>query len=165
MLVLPMVKAVFPGSFDPPTNGHLNLIKRGSFLFDSLDVLISINYKKKYLLSPEERFQLMQDMVKDIPNVRVTLWEKLVVDYAENNGISVILRGVRALDDFSYEFELSMLNKQLNPNVETIFLPTEQKYIVMRSSSIKEMVNLGADVGNMVPPGVETLLKLKRNKA
>ncbi len=159
-----MVKAVFPGSFDPPTNGHLNLIRRGSFLFDSLDIVISVNYKKNYLLSPEERFQLIQDMVRDIPNVTVTLWDKLVVDYAENNGISVILRGVRALDDFSYEFELSMLNKQLNPRVETIFLPTEQKYIVMRSSSIKEMVKLGAYVGNMVPPAVEKVLKMKQNK-
>jgi pantetheine-phosphate adenylyltransferase len=128
--IMNMVKAVFPGSFDPPTNGHLNLIKRGSQLFDSLDVVISVNHQKKYLLSPEER-------------------------------LSLIMRGVRAVDDFGYEFELSMLNKQLNPQVETIFLPTDRKYIVLRSSSIKELVQLGADVTKMIPSNVEKLLREK----
>lgn len=156
-----MVKAVFPGSFDPPTNGHLNLIKRGAKLFDSIDVVISINYQKKYLLSPDERLILMQEMVKDIPNVTVTLWDKLIVDYARTNNIRVIMRGVRAVDDFGYEFELAMLNKQLNPQVETIFLPTEQKYFVLRSSSIKELVSLGADVTGMIPKNVENLLREK----
>ncbi|QEN07540.1 pantetheine-phosphate adenylyltransferase [Oceanispirochaeta crateris] len=156
-----MVKAVFPGSFDPPTNGHLNLIKRGSQLFDSLDVVISVNYQKKYLLTPEERFTLINDMIEDIPNVTVTLWDRLIVDYAHNNNIGVIMRGVRAVDDFGYEFELSMLNKQLNPQVETIFLPTDQKYFVLRSSSIKELVQLGADVSKMIPLNVEKLLREK----
>lgn len=156
-----MVKAVFPGSFDPPTNGHLNLIKRGAKLFDSVDVVISVNYQKKYLLSPEERFTLMKEMIKDIPNVTVSLWDKLIVEYAHNNDIRVIMRGVRAVDDFGYEFELSMLNKQLNPQVETIFLPTEQKYFVLRSSSIKELVILGADVSEMIPKNVEYLLREK----
>jgi pantetheine-phosphate adenylyltransferase len=156
-----MVKAVFPGSFDPPTNGHLNLIKRGAKLFDSVDVVISVNYQKKYLLSPEERLILMKEMVKDIPNVSVTLWDKLIVEYARKNDIRVIMRGVRAVDDFGYEFELSMLNKQLNPQVETIFLPTEQKYFVLRSSSIKELVSLGADVTGMIPKNVEDLLREK----
>ena len=157
-----MVKAVFPGSFDPPTNGHLNLIKRGSVLFDSLDVVISVNYQKKqYLLSPEERFDLMSEMVQGIPNVKVTLWDKLIVEYARNNDIGVIMRGVRAVDDFGYEFELSMLNKQLNNEVETIFLPTDMKYLVLRSSSIKELVTLGADVSKMIPPNVKSLLEEK----
>ncbi|MDC7240124.1 MAG: pantetheine-phosphate adenylyltransferase [Spirochaetales bacterium] len=160
-----MVKAVFPGSFDPPTNGHLNLIKRGSQLFDSVDVVIAFNDKKKYLLTPEERFELMQEMVRDIPNVTVTLWSHLIVDYAQQNNIGVIMRGVRAVDDFGYEFELSMLNKQLNPGVETVFLPTEQKYFVLRSSSIKELVSLGADVTGMIPANVEKLLveKIRNN--
>lgn len=156
-----MVKAVFPGSFDPPTNGHLNLIRRGAELFDSVDVVMSVNYQKKYLLSPDERFSLMKEMVQDIPNVKVTLWEKLIVDYAQANDIRVIMRGVRAVDDFGYEFELSMLNKQLNSEVETIFLPTEQKYFVLRSSSIKELVTLGADVSEMIPKNVEDLLREK----
>jgi len=156
-----MVKAVFPGSFDPPTNGHLNLIKRASSLFDSVDVVISVNHQKKYLLSPEERFSLMAEMVEGISNVEVTLWDKLIVDYAQQNDIGVIMRGVRAVDDFGYEFELSMMNKQLNPNVETIFLPTDQKYIVLRSSSIKELIQLGADVTKMIPENVEKLMRRK----
>ncbi len=159
--IMNMVKAVFPGSFDPPTNGHLNLIKRGSQLFDSLDVVISVNHQKKYLLSPEERLSLMENMIESIPNVSVTLWDKLIVDYAQENDIGVIMRGVRAVDDFGYEFELSMLNKQLNPQVETIFLPTDRKYIVLRSSSIKELVQLGADVTKMIPSNVEKLLREK----
>jgi len=156
-----MVKAVFPGSFDPPTNGHLNLIKRGAKLFDSVDVVISVNYQKKYMLTPEERLSLMKEMVEGIPNVKVTLWDKLIVNYARDNDIRVIMRGVRAVDDFGYEFELSMLNKQLNPQVETIFLPTEQKYFVLRSSSIKELVVLGADVTEMIPENVENMLREK----
>ena len=156
-----MVKAVFPGSFDPPTNGHLDLIKRGSELFDSLDVVISYNYQKKYLLEPDERFNLMKEMTRGIDNVKVTLWDKLIVDYATENAISVILRGVRAIADFGYEFELSMMNKQLAPHIETVYLPTAQKYFVLRSSSIKELVQLGADVSAMVPKNVEILLKEK----
>ena len=160
-----MVKAVFPGSFDPPTNGHLNLIKRGSELFDSLDVVISYNHQKKYLLEPHERLNLMKEMTQGIDNVTVTLWDKLIVDYAAEKNISVILRGVRAIADFGYEFELSMMNKQLSPHIETVFLPTAQKYFVLRSSSIKELVQLGADVSTMIPKNVETLLieKIKRN--
>ena len=156
-----MVKAVFPGSFDPPTNGHLNLIKRGSELFDSLDVVISYNSHKKYLLGPQERFSLMEEMTREIGNVKVTLWDRLIVDYATENQISVILRGVRAIADFGYEFELSMMNKQLAPHIETVFLPTAPKYFVLRSSSIKELVQLGADVSTMIPPNVETLLRKK----
>jgi len=156
-----MVKAVFPGSFDPPTNGHLNLIKRGSELFDSLDVVISVNYQKKYLLDAEERYALMKEMTRDIKNVKVTLWDRLIVEYAAENSIGVILRGVRAIADFGYEFELSMMNKQLSPHIETIFLPTDQKYFVLRSSSIKELVQLGADVSSMIPGNVEEMLKKK----
>ena len=161
MILIIMVKAVFPGSFDPPTNGHLNLIKRGSELFDSLDVVISNNPQKKYLLEPQERLGLIKQMTRGIENVTVTLWDKLIVDYATENDISVILRGVRAIADFGYEFELSMMNKQLAPHIETVFLPTAQKYFVLRSSSIKELVQLGADVSAMIPANVETVLKSK----
>ncbi|OQY35086.1 MAG: pantetheine-phosphate adenylyltransferase [Spirochaetaceae bacterium 4572_59] len=156
-----MVKAVFPGSFDPPTNGHLNLIKRGSELFDSLDVVVSNNLHKKYQLETQERFDLMKEITEGIANVKVSLWNSLIVDYATNNNISVILRGVRDIADFGYEFELSMMNKQLAPHIETVFLPTEQKYFVLRSSSIKELVQLGADVSSMVPSNVEALMKKK----
>lgn len=124
-------------------------------------MVISNNHHKKYQLEPQERFDLMKEITEGIPNVKVTLWDSLIVDYASNNDISVILRGVRAIADFGYEFELSMMNKQLAPHIETVFLPTEQKYFVLRSSSIKELVQLGADVSTMVPANVEALLKKK----
>jgi len=156
-----MVKAVFPGTFDPPTKGHLNLIKRGAELFDTLDVVIAVNTTKQPLLSPEERLDLLNESVRDLTGVKVSLCDKLIVDYAEENDIKVILRGIRNLADFGYEFELSMMNKQLKNSVETVFLPTDPKYFVLRSSSIKELLSFHADISEMVPPHVEKLLKSK----
>lgn len=153
-----MVKAVLPGTFDPPTNGHINLIRRGAGLFDSLDVVIAVNDQKKTLLTSEERFSLLQESLKDIPGVKVKLWDRLIVDYAAENSIKVILRGVRAIADFGYEFELSMMNKQMSAGIETVFLPTDPKYFVLRSSSIKELLRFNADISQMVPKHVEKLL-------
>ncbi len=156
-----MVKAVFPGTFDPPTNGHINLIYRGAELFDSLDIVIAVNNQKTPFLNSEERFALLNESVKDIPGVQVKLWDRLIVDYAEENGIKVILRGVRGVADFGYEFELSMTNKQMSSGIETVFLPTDPKYFVLRSSSIKELLRFDADISQMVPVHVEKLLKSK----
>lgn len=160
-IVLFMVKAVFPGTFDPPTKGHINLIKRGAALFDTLDVVIAVNTNKMPLLTPEERMELLSESVKDLSGVKVTLCNKLIVDYAVENDIKVILRGIRNVADFGYEFELSMMNKQLKSSIETIFLPTDPKYFVLRSSSIKELLNFHADISGMVPAHVEKLLKRK----
>lgn len=156
-----MVKAVFPGTFDPPTKGHINLIRRGAELFDSLDVIIAVNTSKQPLLTPEERLVLLSESIKDFPNVSVRLWDRLIVDYADRHGIKVILRGIRNTVDFGYEFELAMMNKQLKASVETVFLPTDPKYFVLRSSSIKELLNFNSDISQMVPPHVEKLLKSK----
>jgi len=156
-----MVKAVFPGTFDPPTKGHINLIRRGAELFDSLDVIIAINNSKTTLLSPEERLALIGESIKGISGVTVKLWDRLIVDYAFEHNIKVILRGIRNSADFGYEFELAMMNKQLNSAVETIFLPTDPKYFVLRSSSIKELLNFDADISEMVPAHVEKLLRSK----
>lgn len=156
-----MVKAVFPGTFDPPTKGHINLIRRGAVLFDSLDVIIAVNSQKKPLLSPGERLDLISESIKDMPGVSVHLWDRLIVDYAVSNDIKVILRGVRNSADFGYEFELAMMNKQLNAGVETIFLPTDPKYFVLRSSSIKELLMFDSDISQMVPSHVEKLLRSK----
>lgn len=156
-----MVKAVFPGTFDPPTKGHINLIKRGAQLFDSLDVVIAVNTSKKPLLTPEERLDLLNVSVRDIDGVTVSLCDSLIVDYAEKNDIKVILRGIRNVADFGYEFELSMMNKQLKSSVETVFLPTDPKYFVLRSSSIKELLSFHSDISGMVPPHVEKLLQTK----
>jgi len=156
-----MVKAVLPGSFDPPTNGHINIIERASAIFDTLHVVISVNAQKNYLFSAQERFDMMTELTRDLKNVSVYLWDNLIVDYARKVGATVLVRGVRAFTDFGYEFELSMLNKDLGPEIETVFLPTDPKYFVLRSSAIKELTILNSDISKMVPPLVEAGLKDK----
>jgi pantetheine-phosphate adenylyltransferase len=155
------MKVIYPGSFDPPTNGHLDIVKRASGIFENLEVVIADNPRKQYTFSAEERFEMITTMVADLPNVQVTIWRGLIVDFAEKVGARIILRGVRALSDFDYEFELSMMNRALNPKVETILMPTDQKYFVLRSSSMKEVAIFVGDISEMVPPVVEKALKEK----
>ncbi|GAB4372552.1 MAG: pantetheine-phosphate adenylyltransferase [Spirochaetales bacterium] len=157
------MKVVIPGSFDPPTFGHLNLIIRASRIWDEIDVVIAENPTKNYTFSAEERKQMMEALLKEYPNIHVTIWDRLIVDYAEKTGARILIRGVRALADFTYEFELSMVNKGLNPSIETIFMPTDPKYFVLRSSAIKEIASFGGDISAMVPPLVaEELYKKVR---
>lgn len=150
---------IYPGSFDPPTNGHLDIIKRAAGIFDQLQVIIADNPRKTYFFPAQERLGMIREMVADWPNVQVTLWHGLVVKYAEQSGARLILRGVRALADFDYEFELSMMNRALSPKIETIFMPTDQKYFVLRSSAIKEVALFGGDISEMVPPVVAKALR------
>jgi len=145
------VRAMLPGSFDPPTNGHVNMIERASRLFDSVVVVVADNISKKCLFSADERVAMLTSILKGLSNVEVVVWNGLIVDYARQSGISVMIRGVRALVDFGYEFELAMTNKQLYPDLKVVFLPTDPKYFVLRSSAIKEMAAFGADIGKMVP--------------
>ncbi|HUX51681.1 MAG TPA: pantetheine-phosphate adenylyltransferase [Spirochaetia bacterium] len=156
-----MLRALFPGSFDPPTNGHMNLIQRVCGIYDQVDVVIAVNPTKQYTFSPDERFQMMSELVKPYPNVSVHLWDRLIVEFAEKVGARLMVRGVRALDDFSYEFQLSMVNKGLNSTIETIFMPTDPQYFVLRSSQIKELARLGGDISTMVPDLVADALRRK----
>jgi len=155
------MKAIYPGSFDPPTNGHLDIMRRASEIFDHLEVVIADNSQKRYLFSAAERFEMITNMVAELPNVEVTTWQGLIVDFAQKVGARVIVRGVRALSDFDYEFELSLMNRVLNPKIETLFMPTDQKYFVLRSSGIKELALFGGDISEMVPPVVERFVKAK----
>ena len=152
---------IYPGSFDPPTNGHFDIMNRAANIFEQLEIVIADNPQKKYLFSAEERFEMITTMVAEFPNVQVTIWRGLIVDFAEKIGAKVILRGVRALSDFEYEFELSMMNRALNPRIETLFMTTDQKYFVLRSSGIKEVALFGGDISEMVPPVVEKKLREK----
>lgn len=152
--------AAFPGSFDPPTLGHINIIQRASAIFDEICVVIAENHLKKYFFNAEERFELMSSLVKPWKNVSVALCRGLVVDFMKEKGISLLLRGIRE-GDFSYEFELSMMNKQLNPDIETVFLTTEPKYSFIRSSTIKEIGSFGGDISLMVSPEVTRAIKEK----
>jgi len=156
-----MVKAVFAGSFDPPTFGHLNIIERAQKLFSEIHVVTAINKNKKYCFSDEERLNIIRDLVSPWNNVSVHLWDSLIVDYAKSIGAGVLIRGVRNDNDFLYEFDLAMMNKSLNPQIETVFLVPDPKFFVLRSSSIKELAAFGGDVSNMVPPIVDAMLKKK----
>ena len=156
-----MFKAVFPGSFDPPTLGHLNIIERASAIFDEVVVVVAENLKKKYLFTAQERLELIREMVKTRKNVSCFIWDSLIVDFMKRENIKLIIRGVRGMDDFSYEFELSMMNKALYPHIETLFMTTDPRYIVLRSSSIKEIASFHGDVSLMVPQLVADALTRK----
>ena len=151
-----MFKVLLPGTYDPPTNGHLNILRRAARLFDAVEVVIAVNPGKTYLFSEAERLAMMKSLAQGLPNVSVTTWNGLIVDFADRIGVHTIVRGVRALADFDYEFELSLMNRSLNPRVETIFLPTDQKYSVIRSSAIKDIALFGGDISGMVPSIVAT---------
>ena len=156
-----MVKAVFAGSFDPPTFGHLNIIERAQKLFPEIHVVIAVNKNKNYCFSGAERLDVIQQLVSRWNNVSVHLWDSLIVDYAKKIKADVLIRGVRNDNDFLYEFDLAMMNKSLNPQIETLFLVPDPKFFVLRSSSIKELAAFGGDVSTMVPPIVEAMLKKK----
>jgi pantetheine-phosphate adenylyltransferase len=156
-----MLKAAFPGSFDPPTCGHINIIQRAASIFDELMVVVAENRQKKYLFSAAERIAMIGELVKEHKNVMVELCDTLIVDFLRRRDIRLLVRGVRGVDDFSYEFELSMMNKALNSRIETIFMTTDPEYFVLRSSSIKELASFHGDVTGMVPPLVAEALKAK----
>ena len=157
----PMNRIIYPGTFDPPTNGHLDVVHRAALLFERVDVVISVNPQKKTLFSPAERLEMMRTMVQGLGNVEVHVWQGLIVEYAERAGARILLRGVRAVSDFDYEFELALMQKHLDRRVETIFLPTAQEHFLLRSSTVKEIASLGGDVSDMVPPVVEKALRAK----
>ena len=154
------MKAVFPGSFDPPTLGHLDIIERASGIFDELVVLVAENRQKRYLFSAEERLEMLRKTVNG-GNIRCASWNSLIVDFMKQEGIRILIRGIRGIDDFSHEFELSTMNKALYPGIETFFLTTDSRFAVLRSSSIKEIASFHGDVSQMVPPFVEDALKKK----
>ncbi|MFP3091396.1 pantetheine-phosphate adenylyltransferase [Treponema sp. TIM-1] len=156
-----MLTAAFPGSFDPPTLGHLNIVERAARIFDELLVVVAENRQKKYLFSAEERVAIVSSLVEPWKNVSVTLCDSLIVDFIKERNIRLLLRGVRGGGDFSYEFELSMMNKALDSSIETIFMTTDPEYFVLRSSAIKELASFHGDISAMVPPLVAKALEDK----
>ena len=156
-----MIKAVYPGSFDPITNGHLNIINRASKLYDELIVLVAISPAKKPFFSIEEKVNMIKDSVKDLPNVKVDFYEGLVVDYASKNNVQVLVRGLRAVSDFEYEFQLAAANRFINNEIEMLFFMANSENNFISSSMIKEMALAGQDVSSLVPPMVTKYLKEK----
>ena len=156
-----MMKAAFPVSFDPPTSGHLNIIQRAAAIFDELVVVVAENRQKKYLFSAEERASLIRELIVDLKNVSVTVCDSLIVNFMQKSDIKLLVRGIRGLEDFSHEFDLSMMNKTLDPGIETIFMTTSPEYFVIRSSSIKELASFNGNLHGMVPELVAKALKEK----
>jgi pantetheine-phosphate adenylyltransferase len=152
---------IYPGSFDPLTNGHLDIMKRAARLFDSVTVAVANNEEKKPLFTLEERVSLVQQSIQAMPNVTVDSFAGLLVDYVESRGGQAIIRGLRAISDFEFEFQLALMNRKLNERVETIFMMPKETYTFLSSRIIKEIARLGGDVGTFVPPHVESALKTK----
>lgn len=146
-----MKKAVYPGSFDPFSNGHLDIVKRSSKLFDEVHILVSNNIFKKTIFTTEERIEMIKECIKDIPNIVVASFDGLVVQYCKNNNISIIIRGLRNYNDYENEFSLYQYNKDIYQEVETILLLPSTKTQFVSSSAIKELVNFNCDISNYVP--------------
>ncbi len=153
--------AVYPGSFDPITNGHLSLIQRSLQMFDELIVAVAINPDKKPLFTIQERLDMIRETVKGMDNIEVDSFQGLLVDYACSKNSNVIVRGVRALSDFEYEFQLALMNRRLNRNVQSVFLMTDYKWFYISSTIIKQAAQLGGSIEGLVPPIVCRRLKEK----
>jgi pantetheine-phosphate adenylyltransferase len=153
------VVALYPGSFDPITNGHLDLIQRGSALFDRLIVAILRNDEKQPLFSVEDRIEMLQEVIGDLPNVEVGSFGGLLVDYAAERSASVILRGIRAVSDYEYELQMALMNRRLRPEIETVFLMASEAHSFISSRLVKEVIRLGGNIADLVPPSIEGRLK------
>lgn len=153
--------AVVPGSFDPITNGHLDIINRGAAIFGEVYVVVLNNSSKKSLFSIEERMKLIRDATTHLPNVKVDAFSGLLMDYAASVKASAIIRGLRAVSDFEYEMQITSMNRLLNPEIETFFIMTRNQYSFLSSSIVKEVAKYGGDIGKLVPEHVEKALMAK----
>ena len=161
-----MIKAVYPGSFDPLSNGHLDIINRAAKILDELHIIVSINKSKKNTFTIEERVNMIKLVTKHLPNVYVTSYEGLVVNYCKENGIKILIRGLRNYQDYETEFSLYQFNRDIDSNVETMLMMPTNKHIFVSSSAIKELVSFDADISNYVPAEIKDMIisKYKNNK-
>ena len=153
--------AVYPGSFDPLTNGHVDIIERGARLFDRIVLAILVNVDKSPLFSIEERVAILREVFADHPNVEVETFDGLLVDYARHRGADVIVRGLRAISDFEYEMQMALMNRHLNAEIETVFMMPSEEYTYLSSRLAKEVFALGGSVAGLVPDVVETRLRMQ----
>jgi pantetheine-phosphate adenylyltransferase len=153
-----LVRAVYPGSFDPVTNGHLDIIDRASKVFNHLIVAVLENPRKNALFSMEERVKMLKRIIKPYNNVEIDFYQGLLVDYAQKNNVAIIIKGLRAISDFEFEFQMALINRKLNSNVETMFMMTNNKYSFISSSLVKEVASYGGDISELVPPQVYEMI-------
>lgn len=162
---MPERLAVYPGSFDPLTNGHVDIILRGSKLFDRIIVAMLVNPEKAPLFSADERVETAREVFRDHPNVEVDTFDGLLVEYARRKGASVIVRGLRAVSDFEYELQMALMNRRLYPDVETVFMMPGEAYTYLSSRLVKEVFALGGSISGLVPEIVEARLRQKQREA
>ena len=160
-----MAIALVPGSFDPVTNGHLDIIQRAAAMFDNVLVAVAKNNSKAPLFTLEERVEILTEVCNDFPNVRIDSFEGLLVNYAAENEATVIVKGLRAVSDFEYELQMALMNRRLKQNVETVFLMTGAEHSYLSSSIVKEIARLGGSVEGLVPQSVERRLQSKLAKS
>lgn len=156
---------MYPGSFDPITNGHVDVIERASLLFDTVSVVIARNSKKTPMFSEEERVAMAEEALVHLPNVKVLLYTGLVVDFAAEHKIDVIIRGIRAVTDFEYEFQIALMNRKLSPDLHTIFMLPHERYTYLNSSIIRELGRYDQDISEFVPPGVARRMKERHHQS
>lgn len=159
------VKALYPGTFDPPTNGHVDLIQRGAKIFDELTVAILINPVKNPLFTVEERVVMLKEATRSLGNVSIATFDGLTVDFAKRIGASAVLRGIRAISDYEHEFQMALMNRRLAPEIETVFLQPAGRYSFVSSRMVKEVVSFGGDVSGLVPPNVLKRLRGRMGKS
>ena len=157
--------AIYPGSFDPITLGHLNIIKRAALCFDKLIVCVMVNSQKNGLFTPEERVELIRRVVSQLPNVEVDASSILLAEYAKQRRARVIVKGLRAVSDFEAEVQMSVINRKLNPNVDTMFLPSHEKYSYLSSTVVKEMVRYGVELSDFLPREIIQDVKKKTEES
>lgn len=160
-MTAPQKQAICAGTFDPPTLGHLNIIDRGLKIFDKLIVAVAINLDKKPLLTVAERVELLSALLKEHPNVEVTSFDGLLVQFTEQRKVFTLLRGIRNMSDYEYESQMALVNKALSPKIETVFMMTEGQYSHIRSTFIREILAVGGSCKGMIHPLVETVIKRK----
>ena len=153
-----MKVAVYPGTFDPVTNGHIDIIKRASRIFDKLIVLVALHRGKDTMFTKEERVEMLKKSVEEMRNVEVDFYEGLIAEYVKDKRILAVIRGMRAVSDFEYEFQMALMNRHLNPEIEIIYLFPDEKYTYLSSSIVKEVASFGGDISTFVPPHVEKML-------
>jgi pantetheine-phosphate adenylyltransferase len=160
-----MRKVIYPGTFDPVTYGHIDVIKRATELFDAVVVTVAINAGKAPLFSTEERVSMLKESLKEFTNVSVDSFDGLVVDHAKIFGAQAIIRGLRAVSDFEYEFQMALMNRKLAKNIATVFLMPHEKFTYLNSTIIRNLASLNSDVNDFVPPVVAEALKKKFKKS